>query len=481
MKYSLACLLILVSFSLNKVAPATQANPLLGDELENLTSQHSAEDVQYGILVHDLETGRVVYAKDADLLLNPASNAKVLTTFAALALLGPDYRFKTQILGQEGKENDKEDKGRWTSLTLKGFGDPMFNAEQLDTLVGELKKQGLRQVDEVFIDGSYFDGQAFPGQMEGRQRDSSFNCSVGALSLDHNQLLVRVSPGSQVGAPAEVQIQPHLPGFPVSGEVATVKKRGRVIVRNDPEAPDLGISVKGAISLNSEPMTYKISVHHPLELAGLRLVEALRAHGIAAPDRPRFAAAPTKSKLLVEAASPRLSEILQEINKRSDNFMAEQLTKALGAKFGGAPGTTEKGVAVILKKLREMGVRTQGIDLENGSGLSKKSRLRAETLVETLTAAYQEPKLRVAFISSLSVLGVDGTLRKKFRRSDLAGRFLGKTGTLNGVSSLSGYVYPKNSEKDHPFIYAFIVNGKGKNFWKEKQLGQDILQTLLKQ
>jgi D-alanyl-D-alanine carboxypeptidase/D-alanyl-D-alanine-endopeptidase (penicillin-binding protein 4) len=161
--------------------------------------------------------------------------------------------------------------------------------------------------------------------------------------------------------------------------------------------------------------------------------------------------------------------------------MAEQLTKALGAKFGGKPGTTEKGVAVILKKLKEMGVRTQGISLENGSGLSKKSRLRAETLAEVLTAAYQDPKLRVAFISSLSVLGVDGTLRKKFRRSDLAGRFLGKTGTLNGVSSLSGYVYPKNSEKNHPFVYAFILNGKGKNFWKEKQLAQDILETLLNQ
>ncbi len=480
MKYSLACLLILVSLTLNKVAPATQAN-LLEGELETLTSQHSAEDVQYGILVHDLETGRVVYAKDADLLLNPASNAKVLTTFAALSLLGPDYRFKTQLLGEEGKENDKKDKGRWTSLTLKGFGDPMFSAEQLDTMVRELKKQGLRQVDAVFIDGSYFDGQDFPGQMEGRQRDSVFNCSVGAMSLDHNQLQVVVSPGDRVGVPAEIQVQPPLPDFPVSGEVSTVKKKGRVIVRNDPEAPDLGISVKGSISLKADPQTYKISIHYPLELAGLRLLQALHTHGIGRPNRVGYGPAPGKSKLLVESASPRLSEILQEINKRSDNFMAEQLTKSLGAKFAGAPGTTEKGVAVILKKLKEMGVRTQGIDLENGSGLSKRSRVRAETLVETLTAAYQEPKLRVAFISSLSVLGVDGTLRKKFRRSDLAGRFLGKTGTLNGVSSLSGYVYPKNSEKNHPFIYAFIVNGKGKNFWKEKQLGQDILQTLLNQ
>lgn len=475
MKNFLALPLIVLSLTLNKVAPAAQANPLRL-ELEELTSQHSSEDVQYGILIRDLETGKVVYEKDADRLLNPASNAKVLTTLAALALLGPDYRFKTQFLGTGDMRQ-----GRLPVLILKGFGDPSLDSYRLEAMVRALKKQGFRQIDQVLVDGSYFDGQDFPGQMEGRQRDAGFNCSVGALSLDHNQIEVTVSPGPKLGAPAEVQIQPPLPDFPISGEVATVKKRGRVIVRNDPEAQGLGIAVKGGISLKSEPQTYKVSIHQPLDLAGLRLLEALRAQGIQVPATYRLAAAPAKPKVLVEAESPPLREILQEINKKSDNFVAEQLTKTLGAQFAGAPGSTEKGVKVILKKLKEMGVRTQGVELENGSGLSKKSRLRAETLAEALEAAYQDPKLRGEFISSLSVLGVDGTLKRKFRNSDLAGRFLGKTGTLNGVSSLSGYVYPKNSEKNHPFVYSFILNGKGKNFWKEKQLAQDILETLLNQ
>lgn len=475
MKHILVLPLIILSLIFNKVASAAQANPLRG-ELELLTSQHSAEDVQYGVLIRDLETGQVVYEKDADLLLNPASNAKVLTTLAALALLGPDFRFKTQFLGPEGLKD-----GRLPILALKGFGDPDFDTEHLDAMVQALKKKGVRQIDQVLIDGSYFDGQDFPGQMEGRQRDAGFNCSVGALSLDHNQITIKVTPSDKIGAPAEVEIQPPLPSFPISGEITTQKKKGRIIVRNDPEAQGLGVEVKGGISAKSEPQIYKISIHQPLELAGLRVLEALRAQGIQTPSQANLGSAPSKSKVWVESESPPLSEVIQEINKQSDNFMAEQLTKTLGAHFSGAPGTTEKGVAVILKKLKEMGVRTQGIAMENGSGLSKKSRVRTETLAEVLEAAYKDPKLRVDFISSLSVLGVDGTLRRKFRHSDLAGRFLGKTGTLNGVSSLSGYVFPKNSEKSHPFVYSFILNGKGKNFWKEKQLAQDILETLLNQ
>jgi len=111
-----------LSFTLNKVAPAAQANPLR-IELEELTSQHSSEDVQYGILIRDLETGKVVYEKDADRLLNPASNAKVLTTLAALALLGPDYRFKTQLLGAGNMRQ-----GRLPVLILRATATPAWTA-----------------------------------------------------------------------------------------------------------------------------------------------------------------------------------------------------------------------------------------------------------------------------------------------------------------------------------------------------------------
>ena len=435
-----------------------------------------ADDVQVGIIVEEASTGKVIYARGADLPLNPASNTKVLSTLAALSSLGPDYAFKTQLVGLEA---GKKDKGRLRHLALKGHGDPLLDSAALDSMAARLKEKGVRVVEVLSVDGSHFDDGDFPGQFQGRQRDASFNCSVGALSIDHNLLFLNVSPGETVGSPAKIEIDPPLPGFPIEGEVLTQRRKGRIIVKNKAaDGDELGVQISGGIALKSEPLRYRISIHQPLTLAALRLRESLKAQGILLPDKTEFGPAPAKSKVLVEHRSLPLSLILQEINKRSDNFMAEQLTKALGAEAEGAPGTTAKGVNAILKKLKELGVATSEVEIENGSGLSKVNRFSAKTLAQALQAAYADPALRQNFLSSLSVLGVDGTLRRKFRRSDIAGRFFGKTGTLNGVSSLSGYAFPKNSDSE-AFVYAFIVNGKGKNFWKEKQRGQAILETLL--
>ncbi|HKX13009.1 MAG TPA: D-alanyl-D-alanine carboxypeptidase/D-alanyl-D-alanine-endopeptidase [bacterium] len=436
----------------------------------------AAGDVQIGIIVKEASTGKVVYSRDADLPLNPASNTKVLSTLAALSSLGPNYTFKTQFLGLEA---GKKEKGRLRNLTLKGFGDPLLSSDHLETMAAQLKEKGVREIESLSVDGSHFDDGDFPGQMQGRQRDASFNCSVGALSVDHNLLFLNISPGETVGSPALIEIDPPLAGFPVEGEVLTQRRKGRIVLKNqNGDETDLGVQINGSIALKSEPLRYRISIQQPLHLAAMRLRDALSAQGILLPSETRFDPAPAKSKVLVEHRSLPLSLILQEINKRSDNFMAEQLTKALGAESEGAPGTTAKGVKTILKQLSMLGVATSSVDIENGSGLSKVNRFSAKTLAQALQVAYVDPALRQNFLSSLSVLGVDGTLRRKFRRSDLAGRFFGKTGTLNGVSSLSGYVFPKNSESE-AFVYAFIVNGKGKNFWKEKQRGQAILETLL--
>jgi D-alanyl-D-alanine carboxypeptidase/D-alanyl-D-alanine-endopeptidase (penicillin-binding protein 4) len=465
--------LFIVALTLSKVAQASQAE--LGMAIEKLMAGAS-DDVQIGIVVEEAATGKVVYAQGAEVALNPASNTKVLSTLAALSSLGPEYTFKTQFLGLEA---GKKEKGRLRELTLKGFGDPLLSSEELLRMAAQLKEKGIREIDALNVDGSHFDDGDFPGQMQGRQRDASFNCSVGALSIDHNLLFLNVSPGETVGSPAKVEIDPPLPTFPLEGEVLTQRRKGRIIVKNqNGEENDLGVQISGGIALKSEPLRYRISIHQPLRLAALRLREALNAQGIVLPPETLFSPAAAKSKVLVEHRSLPLSLILQEINKRSDNFMAEQLTKALGAEAQGAPGTTEKGVAAITKKLKDLGVSTADLEIENGSGLSKVNRFSAQTLAQALQVAYADPALRQNFLSSLSVLGVDGTLRRKFRRSDLAGRFFGKTGTLNGVSSLSGYAFPKNSESE-AFVYAFIVNGKGKNFWKEKQRGQQILETLL--
>jgi len=472
-RFGLVLFFTLPLFSFHRPLWAEDSVPLR-TQIEALASQYEFGEVDSGIYIQDLNSGEVVFSKNHDLLLNPASNTKILTALAALSLFGPDFRFKTQLLGTASKE-----KGTLETLTLKGWGDPYFSTERLEEMVRTLKTKGIRRVRDVGVDGSYFDGEDFPGQMQGRQRDAVFNCNVGAVSIDHNLLEVEITPGEKLRTPATVEAKPPLPLIPLENEVLTSRKKGRIIVKSSASEEDLKVYTSGRIALSSGPMLYRVSIHHPLKLAGLRLLEALKNQGIEAPSEIPQGCVRSKEPVLVESLSPSLSEILQEMNKNSDNFISEQITKSLGAQFGGLPGSTEKGVRVILKRLKELGIKTEGIELENGSGLSKKNRLRAKTLAEVLKKAYDDAKIRSHFMPSLSVMGVDGTLRRKFRNSDLAGRFLGKTGTLAGVSSLSGYVFPRNPDKVHPYIFSFILNGRGKDFRKEKEFSHILLEVLM--
>ena len=457
------------------ISKGLDAHPLR-EVIEALIPQESSEDLAFGFLVADLNTGEMIYSKNSDLLLNPASNTKILTSLVALAMLGPDFTFKTQFLAIPSK-----DSSTLFALTLKGMGDPFFSSAQLQSMAHQLKEKGIKKIENLYVDGSFFDNEDFPGQMEGRQKDAIFNCNVGALSIDHNLLEVVVSPEDKIGKTAKVEINPPLPSFPIKDEVGTLSKGSRIVVRNNPQSEDdLTIAVKGNIALKSESQSFKISVHHPSQLASLHLLQALQNEGIELPTQAEIKAVPFGSLPLFETKSAPLLQILQEMNKQSDNFIAEQITKFLGAKFGGTPGSTAKGTQVIIKKLKDMGVSTEGLVLENGSGLSKINRVSVQTLSQVLSKTYKDIFLRGNFISTLSVLGMDGTLRKKFRNSDVAGRFFGKTGTLNGVSALSGYVFPKSYEDTHSaFVYTFILNGNGKDFWKQKQVFQDILELLL--
>ncbi len=475
MKKIAGLFLIIFILGHNRTLLASQES-ILKNQIEALASQFSSDEVQCAVLIRDLENSQDIYAKDADLPLNPASNTKILTTLAALAGLGPAFQFKTQLLGTGELKS-----GHLNTLTLKGFGDPTLTTTRLEEMVGQLKAKGITRVEEVIIDDTYFD-RDFPGRLEGRQQDAPFNATVGAIALDHNLLEIVVQPGATAKQTAEVQLTPPLPNFPLEGEVNTGGKRSRVIVRHSGKTlEDLTISVNGSIPLHAGPQVYRIAINQPTQLAGFRFLNLLQNHGIQAPFVARIGPSPGKSALLVESLSEPLTAILQEINKKSDNFMAEQVTKVLGTKWGGVPGSTGKGVQAIERMLQALGIQLGEIFLENGSGLSYKNRVKVKTLADTLQKAYEDRRLHQDFISSLSVLGVDGTLRKRFRNTDLAGMFVGKTGTMNGVTALSGYAFRKSAPGKAPFVFAFIANGAGKPFWAQRQWQQKLLEILINQ
>ena len=370
-------------------------------------------------------------------------------------------------------------KGHVSVLTLKGFADLSFTSADLDSMVRDLKSKGVASVGEVRIDENYFDNRGFPGS-EGGFRQRLFN--VSPLFLDHNEVEVVVTPGSSVGEKASVNLNPPVESVDCFGEVQTSQRGGKVSVHESEASPTaFGLDVGGSIAIGAGPQTYRISCDDPGKVVGIRLLDDLRRNGISAPQDFSFGAAPKDGKVLVEKKSTSLGELLPIINKKSDNFLAEQLAKVLGAEYGGQPGSTEKGIQAILRELNATGVDVKGIFLENGSGLSRNTRVKAKTMVSALQKVYDNPRLREQFMNSLSILGVDGTLRKRFRGTDLAGRFVGKTGTLNGVTALTGFAFPNSGLGEKTYILSHLVNGSGKGFWARKALTQQILELLLSQ
>ncbi len=466
------------AFIPSKFALASQGSvnsTTISSQIAALWNSYGGPQMQRALWVEDLNSNEVVFSEQADLPLNPASNLKVLSTFAILDELGPNHRFKTQILLSE-----KKAEGHYGTLTLKGFGDPTLSSARLWEMVAELKSHGAQNVDTVLLDTQWYDSQDYPGRLQNRQVDSPFNAPVSALSLDGNLVQGVATAGAKVGDLAKIQWVPALPDPPIENQVVTRQGRPQILVRNFPstETSSPRIFLKGQVPPGEESFPFSLAQGDPSYFTGLRLLSLLREMGIHAPQSFSFGSAPQNSRVVVENQSPPLGVILQEVNKNSNNFMAEQLLKNLGIHRHGTPGSTAQGVATLLEKMREWGTPLDGVYLENGSGLSKNNRITARGLAHILRRAFTDPELQAEFLSSLSVAQVDGTLRKKFAKAGLPQGFRGKTGTLNGVTSLTGYIPVQPGRQDGPYLFVFIANGEGEAFWKQKEFQQKLLNLL---
>jgi D-alanyl-D-alanine carboxypeptidase/D-alanyl-D-alanine-endopeptidase (penicillin-binding protein 4) len=411
---------------------------------------------QVGVSVVDARTGRTVFARNADTPLNPASNQKLITAAAALTELGPEFRMTTGLYG------DLQGDAVVSGLYLKGHGDPTLKTADLIELGAQLVARGVRQVDEVVVDGTYFDqGVLPPGFEEQPEEISAFRASVAAASVNANAFILRVSPGASAGAAARVWVDAE-GHFALTNELMTTDTGGPNVVAVQRAKDDkLLLKLTGNVPLGMAPIVYRRRVESPLHYTGYALVEALRANRIQVPRRVRIAATPKGMALLASRRSPPLSEQLSALGKNSDNFTAEMLTKVLGAERVGAPGSTDHGGRVVVQALRKLGVSVTGLSFVNGSGLFGSNRVSAMQLTGLLGAMYREPSLRPEYLWHLAIGGVDGTLAERFVQLPAPRVVRAKTGTLADVVALSGYVLGRTPER--VFAFSVLANGiKGK-------------------
>src|SRR3954469_18809942 len=433
---SLAAVVALVA------APAGAApdgRDILKKSVDQLLSQPPLAGSRASVDIVSLDDGSTIYSHDGDAALNPASNTKLITAAAALLRLGPEYRFDTDVLADHAPDK----RGKVGTLYVRGHGDPSITTERLTGMVRDLFHRGVRSVGDLVIDDSYFDAEKWGPGWEQESSDKAYAAPVGALSLNHNTVAIYVRPGDRAGAKGVVELEPEAPGyFQLSARVATVRTNGRRKVRPHPfELRDgTQVTVDGRVPAGGEPMVFFRRVTEPGMYLGQTLRATLLQNGIRVTGRGRRAVTPASAYLVTTYDSEELAEIVRDMNKVSSNFIAEMLIKTLGAELRGPPGTWAKGIDVAEELLAEVGLPRGSYQLKNGSGLNDTNRFSAHQMVTLLTAIWKKFPVASEFVSSLGIAARDGTLRLRMEGTDAAGRLRAKTGTLDRVTALSGFV-----------------------------------------
>jgi D-alanyl-D-alanine carboxypeptidase/D-alanyl-D-alanine-endopeptidase (penicillin-binding protein 4) len=421
--------------------------------VEQLLSQPPLAGARVAVEVQSLEDGQVVFSRNGEDLLNPASNTKLVTSAAALLRLGPEYRFSTDYLGDHAIT-----RGRVGTLYVKGRGDPAVNTERLEALVADLWHRGLRQVGNIVLDDSFFDREQFGPGWEQETSDKAWAAGVGALSLNHNAVTIYITPADRAGQRARVELEPDARDyFLIENRVSTVRSNQRRKLRPHalPEGERTRIVVEGRIPLHAEPVVTYRRIGDPTFYYGQTLRMLLRQRGIHVAGRVKRGQAPEKAVLLQTYDSPGLAEVVRDMNKVSSNFIAEMLIKTLGAELKGTPGTWPKGLDVAEDLLAELGIPRGTYVLHNGSGLNDTNRFSARQMATLLQSVWKRFPVASEFIASLGIAARDGTMRLRMEGTDAAGRLRAKTGTLERVTALSGYVQSMGGER---FVFSVLVN-----------------------
>jgi serine-type D-Ala-D-Ala carboxypeptidase/endopeptidase (penicillin-binding protein 4) len=425
----------------------------LKSALDKVLQRPPLSAARVGLEVVSLDTGEIVSSYHADDLLNPASNVKLFTAAAALARLGPNFRFETEFYtGEPG------DKGRSKTLFVRGKGDPSITTERLYIIVSELVHAGLMDVNDIVIDESWFDlDRAPPGwDQSGTDTDRSYVAPPGAVSLNWNVVSVYVRAGERAGERAAVALEPMSDYFILKAAVSTSKRRRRLSVDSESAGDKQRISVTGSVGAGAGSWSVSKKIDNPPMYFGQTLKSFLVQRGVKVRGKVKLGPVPPQAKLVHVAQSETLDLVLKKLNKFSSNFVAEQLIKTLGAELRGPPGTTAQGIEVVEEFLsREVRIPRGSYVMKNGSGLNDTNRFSAAQINRLLGFMWRQFPTAPEYLSSLGIAGMDGTLRYRFEGSDAVGRLRAKTGTLENVSALSGYVVAVGGER---FAFSMVVN-----------------------
>lgn len=445
-----------------------QAGPLetIQQKISEYLKRPGVRSAKWGIQVMDPADGQILLEVNPDKTFLPASVLKVVTTAAALEKLGPDYRYRTGVY----MDGTLEEGILTGDVILVGRGDPNLTdpyGELLDKpvfveLAEMLQNAGIRKIKgDIVGDDSYFDQRAYGKGWTATDLRSAYGAPINALSINNNVLWVSVRPGALKKA-VKIDLDPQTSYFRISNKAITGSRKAKRTIRARLIPETRTISVTGVLPQRQNYSQY-VLLNNPAELAAALLKEQLEKRGIEVEGKisalhhgDDAAAERSNWKFLAEHQSPPLIRALQIINKRSQNLHAEMLLRTLGAEFKGA-GTNEAGLEVVKEFLVEAGIDSEKIRLNDGCGLSRENLLTPRFQTSLLDFLLKRPYFDL-FVNTLAVSGTDGTLRNRLSATQVRGSIHAKTGTLNGVTTLSGYMTTKSGRNLIFSIFANQVN-----------------------
>lgn len=424
----------------------SEAVQRLQAEIEAILSDPLLASSNIGIKVASLGTGEVLYEKASKKLYHPASTMKLITAATALVKLGPNHRFRTSLY-----VDYLEDGQTLGNIYLKGGGDPVFNSNDLEKMVERLVEMNLKNLQgDIVVDETYFDAVRWgKGWMWDDGPIGGYYPHLSALTINRNGVFVRISPGTEVDDPVRVHLDPPTQYMKIVNEATTVghsEKTSLTIKRKEGSTKKNLLMIDGAMAIGQAEMNRRVDVLDPALYCGTLLREMLAKRGVPLQGTVRYGEVPEGTSEIITHVSPPLSRILWQMNKPSDNLIAELLLKTIGAELSGSQGTAEKGLGAISNFLGEIGMDWEHYTLADGSGVSRYNLVTASLLTDLLVYMFRNFAVMPEYLASLPVGGVDGTLTRRMRGTKAEGVLRAKTGTLRGLTALAGYTVTADGE-----------------------------------
>ena len=457
---------------LSAIPVAAKSTSYLKSRLNGILINRLLMRGRVGVKVMSLTTGKTIYERNADKYFMPASNMKSFSVAAAIDQLSPNFRFVTSVYANAKPDASGTVRG---NLIVYGRGDPSISTsfndgdyyKGIDALVQKIAQAGVKRIEGSLVgDETYFNSKSIPFGWEWDDLQWYYGAEVSSLSINNNSVDLKISPGA-VGSPANVSILPANRQFRISNRTQTTQRGTKRELKVTKKLGENVLEITGKIPENDNGYQGYIAVSRPANL----FVEILKqrlgqrgivvrgtSHAVNTEDRRGIRLQTDGLVEITNLQSPPLRLIAEKTMKPSQNLYTELILRALGEERGDKtdPEKTslQKGVEVVQNVLQKAGVAPDSVVQYDASGLSRHNLITPDSAVKLYKYMNTSPHA-FAWRNSLTIGGVDGTLKRRFLGTSAASNVRGKTGTIDQVSALTGYVTSKSGEK---FVFSVLTN-----------------------